>query len=308
MSTSIVGIAGTHVDQSLSPILHNAAYGEMGLVFEYQIFPLMEVPEGQCQSYFDNFLIEQAAHGVVGMSVTMPFKHNALASRVSTSGSDIVDAIGAANTLSHPVDGIWTAENTDWLGAVASLEEVGIEIQDKRALVLGAGGAGRAVAFGLAERGADKIVIANRGLQRASQLAHELRRHYPQTDFIPTRLSQINDPIVSARGLLEKADIIYNTTSMGQTGTDGENQNPLVAEAMDRIKSGAVVNDAVYMPTGTVLLRAAKERGDLLTIDGTRMLLYQAVEQIRIFTGEQHVPMRAMEQDMYAELVRRNAA
>ena len=144
--TPNVGIVGTHVEQSLSPVMHNAAYQEMGLDLRYGTFEIPQVAERQRAEFFAAFLDEQAEDGVIGLSVTMPFKVDALRSERVAQGGSAVQAIGAANTLSYSSQGIWHPDNTDWLGAVRSLEEQ-TEIRDKFAIVLGAGGTARAATF-----------------------------------------------------------------------------------------------------------------------------------------------------------------
>ncbi|QQS18722.1 hypothetical protein IPL68_01405 [Candidatus Saccharibacteria bacterium] len=130
-----VGILGTHVGLSLSPVMHNAAYEAMGLPdYHYGTFTVANPRPEDLQAFFETFLAEQVEAGVTGMSVTMPFKEHVLAVK-GLALSKAVREIGAANTLSYK-ENQWHAENTDWQGAVLSLEEAGVRIAGKKLLFL----------------------------------------------------------------------------------------------------------------------------------------------------------------------------
>ncbi len=307
--TANVGIVGTHIEQSLSPVMHNAAYREMGLDLYYGRFQLpKDIKESsERQEYFASFLDEQAEHGVIGLSVTMPFKLDAISNERVSRGSGTTMAIGAANTLSHPRTGIWYPDNTDWRGAVLSLEETGINIDGSTALILGAGGTARAVAFGLIERGVEQITFANRTYLNAEALVRELGAVYTKTHFVSLDIQYINYPSESTELILEESDIIFNTTNIGQDGTSGEDLSPIQPSEFRRICAGTVIEDAVYMPVETKLLQLALARGDLRVVNGTRMLLHQAVEQVKIFTGEDDVPIDVMDAVLKDEMLKRAA-
>lgn len=299
-----VGIIGTHVSQSLSPIMHNAAYQEMDVDFRYGTFELEEVePEARVERLAQELdqLLDQ---GVVGLSVTMPFKTDLLETGRMYASSHAVKTIGAANTLSMPRDGKWSADNTDWMGAVQSLQEAGVTIQDKTALVIGAGGTARAVAYGLAEWGARTVTIANRTPERARSLSQELQSTTKQTKFCWTTTDGLEELTLHDKATLRELDIVYNTTSVGQEGTLSAGDLPLSPAALRVLSRGVAVDDALYMPIETPLLREARELG-LTTINGTRMLLHQAVRQVRIITGENDVPVGVMDEALQAEIARR---
>lgn len=302
-----VGIVGTHVRHSLSPVMHNAAYREMGVDLRYGIF---EVPELQSEDvrkeFFDAFLRMQSEIGIVGMSVTMPFKEDITTSIEVRAMSKSATEIGAANTLSNLVSGNWYADNTDWVGVVESIEEAGIDIDGKTALIIGAGGTARAVAYGLGKRKAHQVIVANRTEANAVSLASDLQPVLDRTHVNPYGLEHIF-PRLDEGGinLAKNADIVFNTTLIGQDGTQGEDRLPVSSKIVEHLKSGAVVEDAVYMPLETPFLRTARERSDLIVIDGTRMLLLQAVEQVRIFTGETDIPIDAMSNALAQEIARR---
>jgi len=284
--------------------MHNAAYQEMDVDFRYGAFEIEEVgPEERVERLAQELdqLLEQ---GVVGLSVTMPFKTDILEIGRTHTSSHAVRTIGAANTLSWPRDGKWSADNTDWMGAVRSLQEAGVTIQDKTALVIGAGGTARAVAYGLAEWGARTVTIANRTPERARSLSQELQSTTKQTKFCWTTTDGLEELTLHDKATLRELDIVYNTTSVGQEGTLSAGDLPLSPAALRVLSRGVAVDDALYMPIETPLLREARELG-LITIDGTRMLLHQAVRQVRIITGENDVPVGVMDEALQAEIARR---
>ena len=176
---------------------------------------------------------------------------------------DEVDAtarrIGAVNTITRRDDRL-IGSNTDWLGAVQALERE-TELAEKRAVVLGAGGAARAVVYGLLERGAD-VVVLNRSVERAEALARDLGA------LRAGSLADLSDT---------PHDVLVNTTAVGLRSSE----SPVLAQAID---AGAVVMDAVYDPPRTQLLRDAAARG-ARTVGGKWMLVYQAAQQLELWTG-----------------------
>lgn len=302
-----VGIVGTHVRHSLSPVMHNAAYREMGVDLCYGIFEVPELHSGDVRKeFFDAFLRMQSEIGIVGMSVTMPFKEDIITSCQVRSLSDSASNIGAANTLSSPDAGGWQADNTDWLGVVKSIEETGMNIMDKTALVIGAGGTARAVIYGLGMRGAFQIIVANRTEAHATSLVSDMKFVLDQTRLDTYGLKHFSPRLdKGGTNIAKNAHLVINTTSIGQEGTSGEGKLPVNRKFLSHLRPGSVVEDVVYMPIKTPLLLAARQREDLLVIDGTRMLLHQAVEQVRIFTGETDIPIEAMSNALAQEITRR---
>ncbi len=300
-------LAGTHVADSLSPTLHKAAYEAMGLDWGYEAHTLPILPAGpDRQAMFDAFLRERALDQTAGGSVTKPFKFDALSSDHVAEGSPKVQLIGSANTLSHPADGIWTPDNTDGIGALAALQEIGVDVEDRQVVVIGAGGTTPAVVYELAEKGAQTVIVANRTISKADRLTQKFTAAFPETRFVPTALHRLNMPTAMNSWMLEKAEVIINTSSIGHNGTEGEGQTPLSEDAIGRLPEGAAVLDAVYMPIATPLLESiSRVRPDILTRDGTRMLLRQAVEQVAIFAERDDVPVEVMDQAMQKELTRR---
>jgi shikimate dehydrogenase len=198
-----------------------------------------------------------AGVGFRGLSVTIPHKENAL--RVAPEVDETARAIGAVNTL-RLRDGIWQGSNTDWLGAIRALKRK-TALSSRRALVIGAGGAARAIVYGLKREGA-LTVITNRTALRGEELARAF-----ECEFIPTE-----DLCDSRRS--HGFDVVVQCTSVGLLGRDSQLPVPETLFA-----PGMIVMDIVYRPTWTPFLRAAA-RHDCLIVQGYEMLLYQGVAQL----------------------------
>ena len=249
-------VVGWPAEHSRSPLIHNYWIKKHGLVGEYR-------REAISPENFAAFVQSLAAHGYVGANVTIPHKEKVLA---LSEPDDRARAIGAANTLwlDH---GRLKSTNTDVEGFLANLDADAYGWDRARnALVIGAGGAARAVVFGLIERGFEQIFVVNRTLDRAQAL-HE---RFGAT-VVPRRWDQI-PAIVPSVGLL------VNSTSLGM-----HDQPPLAVDIGD-LREDAVVNDLVYVPLMTPLLAAAQARG-LRMADGLGMLLHQAVGGFSLWFG-----------------------
>jgi shikimate dehydrogenase len=252
-------VIGWPAGHSRSPLIHNYWIKRHGLAGEYR-------KEAVEPERFEAFVKSLAANGYAGANVTIPHKEAALA---HSQPDDRAKAVGAANTLWLD-NGTLRSTNTDVEGFLANLDASApgwdTDAANKSALVLGAGGAARAVVFGLRERGFGKIHVANRTLDRALAL----RERFGERVF-PVGWSAVAD-------LMEGASLIVNTTSLGMKG-----QPPLDLD-IARLTPGAVVADLVYVPLVTPLLAAAKARG-LAAADGLGMLLHQAVRGFSLWFG-----------------------
>jgi shikimate dehydrogenase len=228
-------------------VIHEEAYRELGLDAVYRVF---DVKAGD----FTAFVARARAEGYRQLSVSLPHKEVVL--RLADRSSDAARAIGAANTLTR-ADGALVADNTDWIGVVRALEPHG-PWRGRRALVLGAGGAARAVVYAL--RSLDmELAVHNRTRARAERLVADLGGRLAQGD--------------------EPWDLLVNATSVGMQPNAVE--TPLAAE---RLRPGALVFDTVYRPLETRLLREARATG-CRTQDGLDMLVHQAIEQLRLWSG-----------------------
>lgn len=248
--TQLYGIIGNPVRHSLSPIIHNAAFRRMELNAVYLAFKVKDLAEA---------LRGIRELGLRGVSVTIPFKTEVIPFLDEV--EDVAGKIKAINTIANE-GGKLIGYNTDWCGAMDALEGK-VDLKDKRVVLLGAGGAARAIAFGLKEKGC-KVIIFNRSLDKAKALAEEF-------GFIPLSLSSIDDL---------DAQVIINATSVGMYPNDTE--SPLQKKVL---KAGMTVMDIVYRPLKTKLLRDAEEQG-CQTINGLEMLARQGAAQLQIWTGK----------------------
>ncbi len=266
----LFGLIGNPVGHSLSSPMHEAAYDELGLDARYLTFE----PEPAALS---TAISGADALGIRGLNVTIPFKQDVLALE-SVAADELARRIGAVNTIDLTGEEI-TGHNTDAIGALRALRDHDVTLEGATAVVVGAGGAGRAIAFGLADAGAT-VQIANRTESKAHKLA----------DVVPNATGHGLD---SVAGLLADADILVNATSVGME-TD---RSPVSADALH---SELAVMDAVYRPLETRLLREAAATG-ATTVDGAWMLLYQGVEAFELWTGERP-PVAVMNEALRSRL------
>jgi shikimate dehydrogenase len=251
----VYGLVGTPVEHSLSPPLHEAAYDHLGLDARYVTFEPPAAAGARA-------VRSAATLGVAGLNVTIPFKQDVLA---AVDPDDLAARIGAVNTVDFGTDPP-TGHNTDATGLVRALRHHDVALAG-RAVVVGAGGAGRAAAFALADEGVS-VEVANRTVQRAETLA---------ADVVETGGTATAHPLDALGDRLADADILVNATSVGME----ENRSPVPRAALH---ADLTVLDAVYTPVETRLLREAAAVG-AHTVDGAWMLLYQGVEAFERWTG-----------------------
>jgi shikimate dehydrogenase len=263
--TKIFGILGRPVAHSLSPAMHNAAFRHLGINAAYVAFPVTDLPQA---------VAGLRGLGIGGVSVTIPFKEEIipLIDELDTRAAEI----GAVNTVVNR-DGRLTGYNTDWLGAVAALTAK-IGLQGRHVLVLGAGGASRAVAFGIVQAGG-RVSLTDVDQARATALVKDLGG-----EAIP--LNNLGDC---------PASVLVNATPVGMTpDVDGI---PISPELLGRFE---VVMDIVYQPLATRLLREAEAHG-CAAIDGLQMLIHQGAVQFELFTGHK-APAEVMARAAYGAL------
>jgi len=247
--TPLYGIVGNPVRQSLSPVIHNLTFRRMGWDAVYLAFEVDDLYAA---------ISGIRGLGIKGLSVTIPFKTEVIPFLDEVEG--MAKKIKAVNTIVNE-GGKLIGYNTDSYGAIKALEER-VDLKGRKVLLLGAGGAARAIGYGLKERGSE-IVISNRSSDRGKKLAEELGCPFK--------------PLASLEGV--DADILINATSAGMHPNAGE--SPLRKEFL---KAGMIVMDIVYRPRRTQLLREAEKCG-CQVIDGLEMLAYQGAKQLEIWTG-----------------------
>ncbi len=250
----LIGWPAAH---SRSPLIHHYWLRTLGIEGGYVI---EAVPPDE----FKDFLFRLSHRGFVGANVTIPHKERALA---LSKPDERARAVGAANTLWF-ADGELCSTNTDVEGFTNNLDSSAPGWDGAEdALVLGAGGAARAVVFGLLDRGIQRVHLANRTIERARALSGQFG-----TRVLPVAWDAIG-------GLLPRAGLLVNTTSLGMHG------QPALELDIGLLPSQAVVADLVYVPLQTPLLAAAGARG-LKTADGLGMLLHQAVRGFELWFGQ----------------------
>ena len=247
----VYGLLGNPVGHSLSPAMHEAGFEALGIDARYVTFEPESVAEA---------VQGAAALGIGGLNVTIPFKEEALA---VVEPDATAFRIGAVNTIDFSSDPP-AGHNTDIAGVRRSFRHHDIDLAGEEAVLVGAGGAGRAVAFALSDGGAT-VRIANRTSERAESLAGELEA------------ASAHD-LAELPELIAGATILVNATSVGM-----ETDESVVPK--HALHNELIVMDAVYRPLETRLLADAAAVG-AATIDGAWMLLYQGVEAFELWTGE----------------------
>jgi shikimate dehydrogenase len=274
-TTRAACVIGWPAKHSRSPKLHGYWLKRYGIDGDYRAEEIK--PKD-----FAAFVTHLADNGYVGANVTMPHKDMAL----ELSEPDArATAVAAANTLWLD-NGRLRSTNTDVEGFIGALDAAapGWDKRTRSALVLGAGGASRAVVYGLIERGAGEIVVANRTFDKAVALRDRFG-----SSIVPISWEDI-------AGTLPRCQLVANTTSLGMKG-----QPPLDIDIAP-LPAGAVVADIVYVPLRTPLLQAAESRG-LATSNGLEMLLYQAVRGFELWFGVRPEVTRELYDLLAADIV-----
>jgi len=248
---AIFALFGNPVGHSLSPLMHNAAYNKMGINASY-VTLCVENPEEAIERIKER--------SIRGASVTIPFKTAVMPYLDEVEES--ARTIGAINTISHDDTGRLRGYNTDWIGIVLDLEE-SLVIQGKTFAILGAGGAARAVVFGILHKGGIPLIL-NRTTTRGAEMAQEFGCPF-------YHLSEIG-------GI--SADCLINTTPVGMAPEQGT--SPIAKEVLTNFRW---VMDCIYNPLKTQLLQDAEEAG-CTVLNGVGMFVHQGAEQIKIWTGK----------------------
>lgn len=259
----LAGVIGSPIAHSKSPQLHLHWLRSYGLLGYY-------VPMDVARSDLRDVLATLPRAGFVGVNITIPHKEAVL--EIADLVTDRATLIGAANTLIFRKDGKIHADNTDGYGFIENLRNGAPDWNPKAgpAVVLGAGGAARAVVASLLDAGVPEILLTNRTRVRAEKLADDFGNRVSVFDW------------VQAGNLLEDASLVANTTSLGMVG------KPELRIPLDGLRKTALVTDLVYAPLRTHLLQTAEEAG-CVTVDGLGMLLHQAVPAFERWFGKRPV-------------------
>lgn len=264
-STKVYGILGWPVEHSFSPVLHNSAFQQTGLDCVYVPFPVKPADLARTMDGIRSM-------GISGVSVTIPHKSKVI---------DYLDEItpeakliGAVNTIVSK-DGRLKGYNTDAPGFLSSLEsEAAVSPADKKVLILGAGGAARAVAVQMALAGASEILITSKTFEKVESIVNLINHSVRQCarSFIWSE--------TEFRKILPETDILINTTPVGM--------HPRVDEMpkfpLRYLPASALVCDLIYNPRETLLLKKSREQG-CAAMNGMGMLLYQGAIAFELWTG-----------------------
>ncbi len=278
--TIVCGLIGDPVEHSMSPAMQNAAFRKLGLDYAYVPFRVKSEDVGRA-------IAGMRALNITGLNVTMP--HKVAVIPFLDRLDDLATKIGAVNTIANEA-GVLTGYNTDASGFLQSLIENGFEPKGKRVLVIGAGGAARAVTFALMDRQAS-LMILNRTLDRAQELARQLSLHF---------YGEVESGLLSEQtlaGAVGRAEMVVNTTSVGMGAMAGESPVP-----SQLLRPGLLVYDIVYNPVRTRFLREAEAAG-CMTISGTDMLAWQGAFAFERWTGKT-APVDLMKAEIVGHLER----
>jgi shikimate dehydrogenase len=264
--TKIIGLIGKNIENSLSPLIHNQIILKYSLNFCYLPFQVTETNLAKTIQGIK-------ALNIRGVNITFPYKEKVI--KFLDEVEESARRIGAVNTIVNN-KGFLTGYNTDVIGFKKSLQEDGkFVIKEKKAVILGAGGAARAVVYALLEEEIEEICIFNRTLEKAKKVKQNLSSFFPKSriSVFPLGEEDLKDKI-------GKAHLLINTTSLGMAPR--VDNTPLPDEKL--FHPDLLVYDLIYHPAKTLFLRQA-ERAGANVINGLPMLVYQGIESFYLWTG-----------------------
>ncbi|GHV31122.1 hypothetical protein FACS1894167_13010 [Synergistales bacterium] len=261
-------VIGNPIAHTLSPAIHGAVFEAIGVSERYGAARISS-------RRLPRFADYARASGMRGFNVTIPHKHNIIA--LLDEVEEDAELCGAVNTVVIGKDGRMSGFNTDMGGLLASLRDAGVDYRGRNVLIIGAGGAARAIAFKAAREGAPEITILARRPEQAGDIASAARGLFQAVihtgDMSPA----------SMRAAARSADILINATPLGMSGIGADFSS---LEFLEALPQSAFVCDVIYKPEETELLRAARELGHG-TQNGLGMLIYQALLADELFLGRE---------------------
>ena len=273
--TSFIALIGNPVSHSLSPVMHNAAFQYLGLDLIYIAIPCREV---------DLELVINSLKKIncKGLNITIPHKEKVL--DLCYEICPIAKKLKAINTMKLTSKKEWSATNTDVQGFIYPLES--LDITNKRSIVLGSGGAARAVIQGLINLNFSEITVVSRNKDSLNKLIKNFENQ-TQIKGLLNSNHQIND-------LISEANLIVNATPVGiSTATKQKNLMPYGENFWTSLNSQTIIYDLIYNPAPTPLLKFANKKG-CITIDGTQMLIAQGIKSLSFWTNGLEVPFNVM--------------
>ncbi len=286
-SFKLYGIFGPPLSHTLSPVMHEAAFRKLGIAANYIVLEL--VP-----AFFKKLMNQSSKLSLSGFNVTVPYKETVM--KYLDSVRPEARAIGAVNTV-FKQGKRWVGTNTDMEGFLTALmKDGGFRPSGKKAVILGAGGAARAVVYGLARKGVREVLIADCFPGKARKIASDMRKLFKRVGY-----HAVAAGTPEVKEALQKADVIINATPIGL-----KSQDPRVVPESWIPKSGAkkmFFMDLIYNPAMTPFLKVAKKKGHR-TLNGLGMLLYQGARALEHWTGRK-APVSVMRQALLQALEER---
>ena len=279
-NTNLVGLLGEPVSHSLSPIMHNAAYEEMGLDWRYLVFPcdktnLIQVT--QSLSFIN----------CKGLNITIPHKQAVL--KTCKKLTTIASTIKAVNTLIPEKNNQWIGANTDVEGFLIPLKNH--SLVNKSVLVMGCGGSARAVVIGLNSLNIKKLTIIGRGKNSLDIFVNSMKNLLTKNHI---SIEGIINKEINIAPYIEEADLIINTTPIGMKDQNTEHENiPLGNEIWDNLSNKTILYDLIYTPRPTNWLKLGQKKNCFI-IDGLDMLVEQGALSIKLWSGLNDVPTEIM--------------
>ncbi|MDB9372816.1 shikimate dehydrogenase [Nodularia sphaerocarpa] len=281
--TQLLGVIGHPVEHSLSPVMHNAALAQLGLDYIYLPFPIK--PEN-----LEVAIAGFAAINVVGFSVTIPHKQAIMP--LLSEITPIAQSIGAVNTVSRQ-NNQWVGTNTDIEGFISPLQTTyQQDWSQKIAVILGHGGAARAIVAGCQQLGLSQIHVVGRNMQKLEAFGNSWGNS-PLAEKLQVHLW---DDLAQ---LIPQAHLLVNTTPVGMY--PHVNESPVNVEDMQKLSPGAIAYDLIYTPNPTQFLQQAQKQG-AIAIDGLEMLVQQGVAALKIWLQRETVPVDVMRQALRQHL------
>lgn len=293
--TSIYGVIGYPLGHTLSPTMHNAGFEAAKINAVYLAFPMKNII---------NIKYSMKQFGIKGLSVTIPYKLRI--KRSLDEISPLAIQVGSVNTILRTSSGLLSGHTTDGDGAMDAIEDQGLQIKDKKVLIIGSGGSARSIIFSLLGKNPRKIALVSRNIHTTRSIIRGVRslRKHPELEVFwhkvekkSPRLLHSHEHHLTSPEQMEEYDVIIQTTPLGMKGHSQEQLSPLEASFLHK---GQVVFDIVYNPRETPFVKLAKKK-KIDIIPGYKMLLYQGARQFSMFTGET-APVQAMEKALIAEL------
>ncbi|MDV3353018.1 shikimate dehydrogenase [Leptothoe sp. ISB3NOV94-8A] len=274
-TTQLLGVIGYPVKHSMSPIMHNAAIATLGLDYVYLPFPI--APD-QLKTAIDGF----AAVGLKGFNITIPHKQTIMP--LLTDVSEVAQAIGAVNTVWWSDQG-WCGTNTDAAGFIAPLKALSRDWSHAPALILGNGGAARAVVAACHQLGCSNVLVVGRSADKLAAFAQSWEMSPLQPNLSVHTWDRLDE-------LLPMAGLVVNATPIGMAPKI--EASPLTDGQMALLPSQTIAYDLIYVPRPTRFLQQASAAG-LVTFDGLEMLVQQGAAALEIWT-QQSPPVDVMRQ------------